>query len=126
MILPKGAGFSGDELLIRAVPQWLFDRNIVLKGVIVRAEGAQQANGFLLAGLVLMLDGLWISNLSKASATESIDTMDGATWQGRIIGRTGTVDALTFQHNNGKNREHNVQQDKKHQFSTRFHIQHQY
>lgn len=103
MILPKGlASFLGDELLIRAVPQWLFDRNVVLKGVIVRAEGAQQANGFLLAGLVLMLDGLWLNNLSKASATESIDTMDGATWQGRIIGRIGTGDALTFQHSDGK------------------------
>jgi hypothetical protein len=102
MLLPRGlASFAADELQIRAVPQWMFDRNAVLKGVIVRAEGAAQSNGgFVLGGLVIMLDGLWLDKLAKANEVESIDTTDGAVWKGRILGRIN--DSLNFQHTDGK------------------------
>ena len=99
--LPQGlASFSEDEIIIRAVPPWLFDRNIVLKGVIVRAEGLQQENGFVLGGLALMLQGLWLKDLDRTSAPESIDTLDGTTFRGRITGQNG--ESFTFQQNNGK------------------------
>lgn len=102
LILPRGlALFSGDEVTIKAVPQWLFDRNVVLRGVIIRAEGASQSDGFVLGGLLLILDGMWSSNLAKVALEETVDTVDGASKHGKIVGRSG-LDSLSFQAGGGK------------------------
>ncbi len=102
--LPRGlASFSDDELTIKAVPQWLFDRNVVLKGAIVRAEAVPQQGQYVLGGLVFMLDGMWLPNLGNANAVETIDTIDGASLRGRIIGRT--VDSFSFKREHGSTEE---------------------
>jgi len=100
LLLPKGQiTFAGDDVTIKAVPQWLFDRSTVLKGVVLRAEGVQQSGGFVVGGLMVLLDGSWLANINKGSADEAIDTMDGATIHGRILGRNG--DAFNFQYDDG-------------------------
>jgi hypothetical protein len=100
LLLPKGQiTFAGDDITIKAVPQWLFDRSTVLKGAVLRAEGVQQAGGFVVGGLLLILDGVWLPNISKGSATEIVDTMDGASLRGRILGRDG--EAFKFQYDDG-------------------------
>lgn len=88
MALPRGlASFSQDELIIQAVPQWLFDRNVVFRGPIIRAEAVPQKSAYVLGGLALMLDGLWAGTL-LGKGDESIDTVDGAVVRGNILGRT--------------------------------------
>lgn len=101
LLLPKGvASFSGDELSIRAVPQWLFDRSVVLKGVVVRAEGLSQEKGIALSGLAVILEGSWLNELNRAAAEESINTINGDTSKGRIIGRADN--AINFRSRDGK------------------------
>jgi hypothetical protein len=101
LLLPRGlAAFSDDELTFSAVPEWLFDRNPVLKGVIIRAEGVSEKSGVLLGGLAVMLEGQWLGSLARAGAPEALDTIDGAHWRGRIRGRNGA--ALTFEHADGR------------------------
>jgi hypothetical protein len=90
ILLPDGSvQFVDDELNIGAVPDWLFDRDIVLKGAIVRAELVPQQNLSLLGGLVFFYDGQWLPNLGSLRAPDIIDTISGEHIQGRIIGRAG-------------------------------------
>ena len=98
--LPRGvASFAQDELIIQAVPGWLFDRNVVFKGPIVRAEAVPQNNSYVLGGLAVMLDGLW-TNSVLSGKREAIETIDGGTVSGEITGRVS--DALVVKHDDGR------------------------
>src|ERR1700733_7592879 len=58
LLLPNGlVQLADDELKILAVPDWLFDRDVVLRGAIVRAEAATQQSGSIIGGLVYFYDG---------------------------------------------------------------------
>src|SRR6516164_5570320 len=75
LLLPRGlASFDDGELKILAVPRWLFDRNLVLKGAIVRAEVVSQQTNSVIGGLVFFYDGLWLSDLAKEDVPDVIDT----------------------------------------------------
>lgn len=88
--LPDGMlRFSDDEMVIEAVPDWLFDRERVLKGVIVRAEVAAQAKSSVVAGLVFFLEGAWLKNLGSARTYDRIITVSGEEIVGRITARAG-------------------------------------
>lgn len=88
--LPDGrVRFSEDEMLVEAVPDWLFDREPVLKGVIVRAEVAAQANSSVVAGLVYFMDGQWLTNLGARRISDRIITTAGEEIVGRITARAG-------------------------------------
>jgi len=89
--LPHGmVCFEKDELKVLAVPRWLFDRNLVLQGAIVRAEVVSDGNVSIIGGLVYFYSGDWLANLAKRNAYEVIHTMDGSTLRGRITGRSGS------------------------------------
>ena len=88
--LPDGVvRFADDEMSIGAVPDWLFDREEVLKGVIVRAEVAAQAKTSVVAGLVFFMDGSWLKNLGPLRASDHITTNSGEEIVGRITARSG-------------------------------------
>jgi hypothetical protein len=88
--LPDGlVRFAGDEMLIEAVPEWLFDREQVLKGVIVRAEVASRQEKSVVAGLVFFTEGAWLPNLAPGHNNEEITTNAGELICGRISGRSG-------------------------------------
>jgi hypothetical protein len=89
LLLPRGlASFTDGELKILAVPRWLFDRNLVLKGAIIRAELVSQPSSSIIGGLVYFYDGLWLSNLAKDDESDVIDTMSDTEKRGRIVSRT--------------------------------------
>jgi len=95
ILLPDGlAQFSDDELVIGAVPDWLFDRDTVLRGAIVRAEFAPQQKISILAGLVYFYEGQWLSNLGSLRAVDVIETVSGEQIRGRIVGRVGQAFAV--------------------------------
>ena len=53
LLLPGGlAQLADDELKVLAVPDWLFDRDVVLRGAIVRAEAAKQQSGSVIRGFL--------------------------------------------------------------------------
>jgi hypothetical protein len=98
--LPRGiVSFAQDELIVQAVPGWLFDRNVVFKGPIVRAEAVPQNNSYVLGGLAVMLDGLWTKSVLNGKR-EAIETIDGGTVSGEITGRVS--DALVVKHDDGR------------------------
>ncbi|PWU01709.1 MAG: hypothetical protein C5B53_02470 [Candidatus Melainabacteria bacterium] len=86
--LPNGAAvFQDDQIKIMAVPDWLFDRNVVLSGPIVRAEFAAQGTSQLIAGLAYFTEGEWLSNLASPRALDVVETLSGETIRGRILSR---------------------------------------
>ena len=100
LLLPRGlASFDDGELKILAVPRWLFDRNLVLKGAIVRAEVVSQQTNSVIGGLVFFYDGLWLSDLAKEDVPDVIDTMADAQIRGRITARTDT--SFVLRHRDG-------------------------
>jgi hypothetical protein len=95
ILLPDGlVQFSDDELTIGAVPDWLFDRDTVLRGAIVRAEFVPQQKVSILAGLVFFYEGQWLSNLGPLRAVDVIETVSGEQLRGRITGRIGQAFTL--------------------------------
>jgi hypothetical protein len=95
ILLPNGlVQLSDDELKILAVPDWLFDRDVVLRGAIVRAEAAAQQNGSVIGGLVYFYDGQWLTNLAATRAVDVIDTISGEEIRGRVMSRMGQAFAV--------------------------------
>jgi hypothetical protein len=90
VLLPDGlVRFDGDELKIVAVPDWLFDRDTVLTGAIVRAEYAGQQNQAVIGGLVYFYDGQWLNNLASPKVMDTVELLDGTRMTGKIYARVG-------------------------------------
>ena len=88
VLLPDGlVQLKDDELQVAAVPDWLFDRDVVMKGVIVRAEIVAQENASIVAGLVYFFDGRWLPYLAPLRSVDVISTVSGETIRGRVVGR---------------------------------------
>jgi hypothetical protein len=95
VLLPDGlVRFDGDELKIVAVPDWLFDRDTVLTGAIVRAEYAGQQTQSVIGGLVYFYDGQWLKNLASPKAMDTIELLDGTRITGNIYARVGQAFAF--------------------------------
>ena len=106
LALPDGlVKLKDDEMTIEAVPDWLFDREPVLRGAIVRAEVAAQKNTSVVAGLVFFIDGSWLPNLASRHSTDEIITSAGEQIKGKITGRVGQ--AFTVQPDQGATRKIN-------------------
>jgi hypothetical protein len=92
LVLPRGVvSLKDDEIQILAVPPWLFDRVLVLRGAILRAESVTEPADTRVGGLVYFYDGQWLPNLSKAKASEEISTTDGGIVTGQITGRSDSA-----------------------------------
>jgi len=95
LLLPNGlVQLADEELKILAVPDWLFDRDVVLRGAIVRAEAATRQNGSVIGGLVYFYDGQWLANLASPRAIDVIDTIGGEEIRGHIMGKIGQAFAV--------------------------------
>jgi len=95
ILLPNGVvQLADDELKILAVPDWLFDRDVVLRGAIVRAEAASQQSGSVIGGLVYFFDGQWLTNLAPTRAVDVIDTISGEEIRGHVMSRMGQAFAV--------------------------------
>jgi hypothetical protein len=109
--LPKGlVQFKGQDVNVLAVPDWLFDRNVVLSGALIRAEfiaaqeksptekspqdNSTQDKSAMIAGLAYFLGGDWIANLASPRATDVIETLSGEQIRGRILSRTDNAFAI--------------------------------
>lgn len=104
LLLPRAVvQFKDNEVSILAVPDWLFDRNLVLSGVLVKGQVNVQGESSDLRGLVYFLGGMWLSNLGSANAIDVVDTVSGETLRGRI--RSRLDNAFAFKPDNGPMRK---------------------
>ncbi len=88
LLLPKAVvQFKGTDVNVLAVPEWLFDRNVVLSGTLVNVQIDVQDKVSTLRGLVYFSDGMWLNNLASQKATDVIDTISGERWHGNIRAR---------------------------------------
>lgn len=95
LLLPKGLmKFQNNEVSILAVPDWLFDRDTVLSGALVKGELELQGVNSKLHGLVYFTDGQWLAQLGSVNAPDIIDTVSGERLRGRI--RSSLGDAFAF------------------------------
>ncbi len=98
--LPKAVvQFAGEQVNVLAVPDWLFDRSLVLSGPLVKAQVDMQGQSSNVHGLVYFLEGLWLTNLGSATAIDVIDTVSGEQLRGRI--RSVLDNAFAFKPDNG-------------------------
>ena len=98
--LPKAVvQFTDEKVNVLAVPEWLFDRNLVLSGPLVKAQVDVQGQNSSVHGLVYFLEGLWLSNLGSNNAIDVIDTISGEQLRGRIRARLDN--AFAFKPDNG-------------------------
>lgn len=98
VLLPDGlVQLKDDEFQIGAVPDWLFDRDTVLNGAIVRAEIMAKQNVSIVAGLVYFFDGRWLPYLGSPRSLDIIDTVSGEMVRGRVVGRVGQAFAVKLE-----------------------------
>ncbi len=119
LLLPSGQiTVEGQNVEVGAVPEWLFDRHTVLKGVLVQLDVAGPAGATAptapttptattassaLSGLVYFNGGDWLKNLRRGRAKETIETADGQTYQGQITGITKDQIAIDLLPGQSKN-----------------------
>ncbi|HEY9778111.1 MAG TPA: hypothetical protein V6C81_30385 [Planktothrix sp.] len=86
--LPQGlAVISGHSIEIDAVPEWLFDRDAVLTGVVVDTSLLATGANMQVSGLAYFSGGQWLRNLAAPTARDTIELKDGST----IYGETQAV-----------------------------------
>ena len=100
LLLPKAVvQLKGTDVNVLAVPDWLFDPNVVLAGTLVKAQIDVQGQSSSLRGLVYFSDGLWLSNIASQNALDIIDTTSGERYRGHI--RTRLDNAFAFKPESG-------------------------
>ncbi len=88
LLLPKAVvQFNGTEVNVLAVPDWLFDRSVVLAGALVKAQIDIQGKNSNLRGLLYFIEGQWLGNLASINAIDVIDTISGERLRGNIKSR---------------------------------------
>jgi len=88
LLLPKAVvQFKDTDVNVLAVPDWLFDRSVVLAGALVNAQIDLQNKTGDLRGLVYFSEGEWLNNLASVNATDVVTTFDGEILHGRIRSR---------------------------------------
>lgn len=100
LLLPHGlAKFRDRELVILAVPRWLFDRNPVLNGVLINAE----QSGAVIHGLLYFYEGEWLPDLGRPKHQDLIATADGAEIRGEVLRREGASLVVKAQDDSTRN-----------------------
>ncbi len=104
LLLPKAVvQFKGSEVNVLAVPDWLFDRNLVLSGTLVNAQVDVENKTASVRGLVYFWGGSWLTNLGSANAVDVVDTISGEQLRGRV--RAALDNALAFKPEDGPMRK---------------------
>ncbi len=89
----------GAKVEVGAVPEWLFDRHVVLTGKLLQArvnsQGGSSTPVSTIDGLIYFNDGTWVSQLGPSKYNDVIVTTDGATLNGRV--RSINENGIDFQ-----------------------------
>lgn len=84
--IPRGrVFFKGDRMEVSTVPEWQFDRVVVLSGPVLSAQAKVENGQATIRGLAYFQEGDWLGFISPAVPRETIVTDDGEI-SGRITG----------------------------------------
>ena len=76
---------NGNDVLIEAIPEAMFDSRIVLSGVAINAGTQSQGTPRAIKALVYFYAGSWLDYLSLKPMSEIIQTANGKIMSGRIV-----------------------------------------
>jgi hypothetical protein len=90
--IPHGqAELTGDKLSLTVIPEWQFDRQVVLSGIILHTEILNTPHDPAITGIVYFQDGAWLHYIVSPRSQEMVST-DTGTITGNI--QTITSDSI--------------------------------
>lgn len=86
LLLQSGSiSFKRDARVeVGSVPEWLFDRHVVLSGKLIQARVNTSGSNSTIDGLIYFTDGTWLGQLGASTYNDVIETTDGASLTGRV------------------------------------------
>jgi len=101
--VPSGSvKFSGTDVSIGAVPDWLFDRHVVLTGKLIDHRITTVDGKTAVQGTFYLLGGDWVNALPDLKRRDNLELTDGTILAGRI--RAINADNIDFQVQTGQTR----------------------
>lgn len=101
--VPNGAvKISGNNVSVSAVPDWLFDRHVMLTGRLLKHNIGTAAGKTSISGLIYFLEGDWINSLPEQKIRDNMTLTNGNIQVGRL--RTINDDYVDFQIATGQTR----------------------
>lgn len=98
--IPRGSvKLKGDSISVGAVPDWLFDRHVVLKGKVISTRLEGSGKDTKIRGLAYFLEGDWLNNLDNIRRKDNIELDNGAVIVGKV--RAVEEDEVVFQLSTG-------------------------
>lgn len=86
--IPRGrVAFKGDQMEVTTVPEWQFDRTVVLSGPVLRAEARVERGDAYIHGFAYLGDGDWLSLISPAIVRETL-----VTDQSELVGQVSKIE----------------------------------
>lgn len=94
--IPRGSvKVNGEKITVGAIPEWLFDRHVVLKGTILRTEIEGAGASTRIRGLAYFESGEWLNNLDNIRRKDNLVLDSGAVLVGKLRGIN--AETLDFQ-----------------------------
>ncbi|MDZ4833078.1 MAG: hypothetical protein SGJ27_04685 [Candidatus Melainabacteria bacterium] len=98
--------FSGNDVTVGAVPDWLFDRHVVLTGKLIDSRISSSASGTVIQGLMYFTGGDWINSFEDFKRPDNLELTDGSTLVGKV--RAVNPSNIDFQVQTGQTRRVNL------------------
>lgn len=101
--VPRGSvKFSGTDVSVGAVPDWLFDRHTVLTGKLIDHKISTVEGKSSVQGVIYFLGGDWLNSFPDAKRPDNLELMDGTVLTGKVRAVNG--DNIDFQVQTGQTR----------------------
>jgi hypothetical protein len=109
--IPQGSvKFSGSNVTVGAVPDWLFDRHVVLTGKLIDHKISTVEGKSSVQGVIYFLGGDWLSSFPDSKRPDNLELADGTVLVGKV--RAVTNDNIDFQVQTGQTRRVKVSEIK--------------
>ncbi len=101
--IPQGAvKFNGTNVTVGAVPDWLFDRHIILTGKLIDHKISTVEGRSSIQGVIYFTGGDWLSSFPDSKRPDNLEMADGTVLVGNVRAVNG--DNIDFQVQSGQTR----------------------
>lgn len=101
--IPQGAvKFNGTDVTVGAVPDWLFDRHIILTGKLIDHKISTVDGKSSIQGVIYFTGGDWLASFPDAKRPDNLEMADGSVLVGTV--RSVSGDNIDFQVQTGQTR----------------------
>lgn len=101
--IPRGRmTFRGNTVELTTIPEWQFDREVVLSGLVLKTSVQVSGQESVIKGIAYFQDGSWLQYVDNQGVDDSVVTADGTT-----VGKIESVSetAITLKLANGERRQ---------------------